>query len=93
MSIWDIVLSPSGRRFYEEIRIDPDAFLATDLGVRAATTLLDLPVAPRALIARAERWQPWRAYAVQHLWATGDHAINRMPPRAGATAGPQGDVR
>lgn len=58
---------------------DPDAFLATDLGVRAAATLLDLPGAPRALVARAERWQPWRAYAVQHLWATGGHAINRMP--------------
>jgi len=28
MSIWDIVLSPSGRRFYEELRIDPEAFLA-----------------------------------------------------------------
>ena len=58
---------------------DPDAFLATDLAVRAAATLLGLPVAPGALVARAERWRPWRAYAVQHLWATGDHAINRMP--------------
>lgn len=58
---------------------DPDAFLASDLGIRAAATLLDLPVAPRALAARAERWQPWRAYAVQLLWATGEHAINRMP--------------
>jgi AraC family transcriptional regulator of adaptative response / DNA-3-methyladenine glycosylase II len=31
------------------------------------------------LVAHAERWRPWRAYAVQHLWALGDHAINRMP--------------
>ncbi|MEO9152473.1 MAG: AlkA N-terminal domain-containing protein [Lapillicoccus sp.] len=58
---------------------DRDAFLATDLGIGAAAALLDLPVAPRALAVRAERWKPWRAYAVQHLWATGDHAVNRMP--------------
>lgn len=28
MAMWDIVLSSAGRRFYDEIRIDPDAFLA-----------------------------------------------------------------
>ena len=28
---------------------------------------------------RAEAWRPWRSYAVQHLWATGDHAVNRLP--------------
>ncbi|WP_215544741.1 DNA-3-methyladenine glycosylase 2 [Amycolatopsis sp. CA-230715] len=58
---------------------DPDAFLATDLGVKYAAKELDLPTAPRAFAAHAERWRPWRAYAVQYLWATGDHAINRLP--------------
>jgi AraC family transcriptional regulator of adaptative response / DNA-3-methyladenine glycosylase II len=24
---------------------------------------------PSELLARAERWQPWRAYAALHLWA------------------------
>ena len=24
---------------------------------------------PTALLRRAERWRPWRAYAAQHLWA------------------------
>jgi AraC family transcriptional regulator of adaptative response / DNA-3-methyladenine glycosylase II len=24
-------------------------------------------------------WSPWRAYAVQYLWSTGDHAVNRLP--------------
>lgn len=24
---------------------------------------------PRALVARAEAWAQWRAYAVMHLWA------------------------
>ena len=50
---------------------DPDAFLPTDLGV--AQALKALPTAD------PELWRPWRAYAVQHLWALGDHPINRMP--------------
>lgn len=58
---------------------DPDAFVATDLGVKVAAEALGLPARPVALAARATAWQPWRAYAVQHLWATGDHPINRIP--------------
>jgi AraC family transcriptional regulator of adaptative response / DNA-3-methyladenine glycosylase II len=58
---------------------DPDAFLPSDLGVRQAAGRLGLPTAPAALTARARGWRPWRAYAVQHLWATGDHAVNRLP--------------
>jgi AraC family transcriptional regulator of adaptative response / DNA-3-methyladenine glycosylase II len=58
---------------------DPDAFLVGDLGVRAAARSLDLPATPSALLARSARWRPWRAYAVQYLWATGGHAVNRMP--------------
>ncbi|MFC4949471.1 DNA-3-methyladenine glycosylase 2 family protein [Pseudonocardia sp. GCM10023141] len=58
---------------------DPDAFIATDLGVRRAAESLGLPDPPAALRRYAERWRPWRAYAVQYLWATGDHPINRLP--------------
>ena len=58
---------------------DPDAFVAGDLGVRLAARQLGLPVTPAALTSRAAPWRPWRAYAVQYLWATGDHAINRLP--------------
>jgi AraC family transcriptional regulator, regulatory protein of adaptative response / DNA-3-methyladenine glycosylase II len=58
---------------------DRDAFLPGDLGVRLAARRLGLPAAPAALTRRAEGWRPWRAYAVQHLWATGEHAVNRMP--------------
>jgi AraC family transcriptional regulator of adaptative response / DNA-3-methyladenine glycosylase II len=58
---------------------DPDAFTATDLGIRAAAKELDLPTTPAALTRRAAAWRPWRAYAVQYLWATGDHAINHLP--------------
>jgi AraC family transcriptional regulator of adaptative response / DNA-3-methyladenine glycosylase II len=41
---------------------DPDAFPATDLGVLEAIERLG--------DADPERWRPWRAYAVQHLWAS-----------------------
>jgi AraC family transcriptional regulator, regulatory protein of adaptative response / DNA-3-methyladenine glycosylase II len=58
----------------------PDAFVATDLGVRAAARTLGLPVTPGALTRHATAWRPWCSYAVQYLWATGDHAVNRLPP-------------
>jgi AraC family transcriptional regulator, regulatory protein of adaptative response / DNA-3-methyladenine glycosylase II len=43
---------------------DPDAFLPTDLGVRHALKRLGVPA------ERAERWRPYRAYAVVHLWGS-----------------------
>jgi len=58
---------------------DPDAFLPGDLGVRIAARTLGLPRTPAALVAATQHWRPWRAYAVQHLWATGDHAVNSLP--------------
>ncbi|MGX2993707.1 AlkA N-terminal domain-containing protein [Streptomyces sp. JNUCC 64] len=58
---------------------DPDAFPAADLGVRRAARGLGLPSTPAALTARAAAWRPWRAYAVQYLWATDDHPINTLP--------------
>jgi AraC family transcriptional regulator, regulatory protein of adaptative response / DNA-3-methyladenine glycosylase II len=56
---------------------DPDAFPATDLGVRQGAARLGLPDTPAALIERAQRWSPWRAYAVAHL--TGHHPTNELP--------------
>ncbi|WP_308283680.1 AlkA N-terminal domain-containing protein [Streptomyces glomeratus] len=58
---------------------DPDAFLPTDLGIRRAARELGLPSTPAALTARAVAWRPWRAYAVQYLWATDSHPINFLP--------------
>jgi AraC family transcriptional regulator of adaptative response / DNA-3-methyladenine glycosylase II len=57
---------------------DPDAFLPTDLGVVLAARALGLGEG-RALRERARQWAPYRAYAVQHLWAVGDHAVNHLP--------------
>lgn len=62
---------------------DPDAFPATDLGVRLSARELGLPDSPAGLTERAAAWRPWRAYAVQYLWATSDHAINKMPGPGG----------
>ena len=42
----------------------PDAFPHTDLGVLRALGERD----PKRVLARAEAWRPWRAYAVMHLW-------------------------
>ena len=54
---------------------DPDAFLPTDLGVKHALAGLDVADDPSDV---AERWRPWRAYAVQHLWAMlGQKEANR----------------
>ncbi len=55
-------------------------FSATDLGVRRGALSLGLPASPSALTAYADQWRPWRAYAVQHLWATNQHPINPWPP-------------
>jgi len=48
---------------------DPDALPVTDLGLRRALQARGLPTDPAGVLARAERWRPWRAYAVLHLWA------------------------
>ncbi|MBX3227498.1 MAG: DNA-3-methyladenine glycosylase 2 family protein [Labilithrix sp.] len=57
---------------------DPDAFPASDLGLlRGAATSGARPT-PAALLARAEAWRPWRAYAAQHLWCA-DAGEKRLP--------------
>jgi AraC family transcriptional regulator of adaptative response / DNA-3-methyladenine glycosylase II len=60
---------------------DPDAFLATDLGVRHALTALGRPAEPQSALALADGWRPYRAYALMHLWAR-----LAAPPRAAARA-------
>jgi AraC family transcriptional regulator of adaptative response / DNA-3-methyladenine glycosylase II len=48
---------------------DPDAFPAGDLGVRRALERLGLPAGERSALALAERWRPYRAYALHYLWS------------------------
>jgi AraC family transcriptional regulator, regulatory protein of adaptative response / DNA-3-methyladenine glycosylase II len=49
---------------------DRDAFPAADLGVLRAAAALGLSDDPARLTAHAERWRPYRSYAVHHLWAS-----------------------
>lgn len=63
---------------------DPDAFIAGDLGIRLAAEQLGMPATPKTLTDHSYLWRPWRSYAVQYLWATGDHPINRMPDEEAA---------
>jgi AraC family transcriptional regulator, regulatory protein of adaptative response / DNA-3-methyladenine glycosylase II len=60
---------------------DPDAFPASDLGLRLAAEQVGLPPDQRKLIARSASWRPWRSYATQHLWTTLEHPVNRWPPQ------------
>jgi AraC family transcriptional regulator of adaptative response / DNA-3-methyladenine glycosylase II len=51
---------------------EPDAFPAADIGLlRAMVDAQGRRPAPDELLARAEGWRPWRAYAALHLWAAG----------------------
>jgi AraC family transcriptional regulator, regulatory protein of adaptative response / DNA-3-methyladenine glycosylase II len=47
---------------------DPDVFLPTDLTARRGAAALGLPAAPGRLLRHAERWRPWRSYALTRLW-------------------------
>jgi len=48
---------------------DPDAFLPTDLGLRRAAAQIGIREDAASLTQLAERWRPWRAYALGHLWS------------------------
>ena len=53
---------------------DPDVFLPTDLGVRVGLARLGLDA------DRAERWRPWRSYALHHLWAAASAPTDDLRP-------------
>jgi AraC family transcriptional regulator of adaptative response / DNA-3-methyladenine glycosylase II len=49
---------------------DPDVFLPTDIGVCNALRSMGVDSTPKAAEHLAERWRPWRSYALHHLWAS-----------------------
>jgi AraC family transcriptional regulator of adaptative response / DNA-3-methyladenine glycosylase II len=61
---------------------DRDAFPVTDLGVRRGFRRLGLADDARSMLEHAERWRPWRASAVIHLWS---HSAGPNPPPARAS--------
>ena len=63
----------------------PNAFPAGDLILRRAATINDRnqitgQLTEKQLRDRAESWQPWRAYAVIHLWRCYDTAAPLLKP-------------
>jgi len=58
---------------------DPDAFPASDLGLRLAAEQLGMPSDHRELSALSRRWRPWRSYTTQYLWTTLEHPVNHWP--------------
>jgi AraC family transcriptional regulator of adaptative response / DNA-3-methyladenine glycosylase II len=75
---------------------DPDVFMASDLGVRAALRSLGHLPAPRggagaaAAAALAERWRPWRSYAQMLLWHSLDPDPDPVPDGSGVAPRPAG---
>jgi len=66
---------------------EPDAFPAADVGLlRALTAPGRARPSPAHLLARAERWRPWRAYAAQHLWSSAAAHARTEPRRREAAA-------
>ncbi len=55
---------------------EPDAFPASDLGLRKAlaTESGELPSAAQ-IAGLAEEWRPWRSYAAMHLWRSLDGGV------------------
>ncbi len=54
----------------------PDAFPASDIGIlRNARHLFGNMLSPAQLLARSERWRPWRGYAAQHLWSASNLSV------------------
>jgi AraC family transcriptional regulator, regulatory protein of adaptative response / DNA-3-methyladenine glycosylase II len=50
---------------------EPDAFPVGDVALmRALANAKGVRPTARQMLARAERWRPWRAYAALHLWAS-----------------------
>jgi AraC family transcriptional regulator, regulatory protein of adaptative response / DNA-3-methyladenine glycosylase II len=79
---------------------EPDAFPVADIGIaRALSARTGERPTPAELLARAEPWRPWRAYAAMHLWASeprhtgfkGDPRNDRQHARTPA-AGPPPDA-
>ena len=64
---------------------EPDAFPQGDVALQRAMATPD-GVRPNAaeLLARAEAWRPWRAYAAQHLWAGDAVQTSATPAPNGA---------
>ena len=61
----------------------PDVLPVDDLGIRKGAQLVDKADAmptPKALLARGERWGPYRTYASLYLWRIADAGVRAKAP-------------
>jgi len=61
----------------------PDVLPVDDLGIRKGAQLVDKADAmptPKELVARGERWGPYRTYASLYLWRIADTATRQATP-------------
>lgn len=61
----------------------PDVLPVDDLGIRKGAQCVDTLEAmptPRELLARGERWGPYRSYASQYLWRIADFGVEAKTP-------------
>ena len=61
----------------------PDVLPVDDLGIRKGAQLVDKADAmptPKELVARGERWGPYRTYASLYLWRIADSATRQATP-------------
>ncbi len=58
---------------------ESDAFLADDLALRRRFAREGRAAGAAELLARAERWRPWRAYAALHLWLADAAGLPPIP--------------
>jgi AraC family transcriptional regulator, regulatory protein of adaptative response / DNA-3-methyladenine glycosylase II len=68
---------------------EPDAFPTPDVALLRAMEVRGARPTPKALLAAAEAWRPWRAYAALHLWASlaprTENACTSTPKRSAAS--------
>jgi DNA-3-methyladenine glycosylase II len=61
----------------------PDVLPIDDLGIRKGAQVLDkleeMPT-PKELLARGERWAPFRSYASLYLWRIADAGVQAKTP-------------
>jgi 3-methyladenine DNA glycosylase/8-oxoguanine DNA glycosylase len=58
---------------------EPDAFPTGDLILRRRASAGERPLTASALEVRAERWRPFRGYAVFLLWEAGARGAHQPP--------------
>ncbi|TWT34298.1 AlkA N-terminal domain-containing protein [Blastopirellula retiformator] len=60
---------------------DSDAFLAADVGLQRVMAVDGVRPTAKRLLAWAENWRPWRAYAVMHLWTSESSSLESSHPQ------------